>query len=239
MRHPPVRDDVRLWESQFFHMPNFADSTIAAAFAPENFLGCEEGGFAGGCASMDYPTTIPDNTETPADESRVPHADTTGPADPGWLGKWLGDPVFSYSGPFTLALTAASDGSATSGVVTVKNVGAGIAPFRIRTTHPWIVVRHDSDPFPRTLDGSVAVGSEIDVVLQKETDSQPRITQPGYESVLRITLNTAAMPPGLTVGAVHLEPLLGSGGAFTVEIIAANGASGLPHQAIIPKVAQD
>jgi hypothetical protein len=239
MRHPPVRDDARLWESQFFNMPNFADSTIAAAFAPENFLGCEEGGFSSGCPAMDYPTTIADNPETPADEARIPHADTTGAADAAWLGKWLGDPVFSYNGPFTLALTAANDGSATSGVVTVKNVGAGIAPFRIRTSHPWIVVRHDNDPFARTLDGSVAVGSEVQVVLQRATESQPRITQPGYESVLRITLDTAAMPPGLTVGAVHLEPLLGSGGAFTVEVIAANGASGLQNRAVIPKVAQD
>jgi hypothetical protein len=47
------------------------------------------------------------------------------------------------------------------------------------------------------------------------------------------------MPAGLTVGAVYLEPLLGGGGAFTVEIIAASGASGLPHRATAPKVAQD
>ena len=239
MRHPPVRDDVRLWESQFFHMPNFADPVIAAAFAPGNFLGCEEGGFSGGCPGMDYPTTIADDPGTDADESRIPHADTSGAADPSWLAKWLGDPVFSYDAPYTLALTAADDGSSTSGVVTVRNVGAGLAPFRIRTSHPWIVVRHDNDTFPRTLDGSVAVSSDIEVVLQKASDEQPRIAQAGYDSVLRITLDTASMPDGLTIGAVHLEPLLGTGGAFTIEIIAANGASSLPYRATVPKLAQD
>ncbi|MGH2610673.1 MAG: hypothetical protein ACRDHF_16445, partial [Tepidiformaceae bacterium] len=65
------------------------------------------------------------------------------------------------------------------------------------------------------------------------------IAQAGWESVLRITLDTAAMPPGLTVGAVYLEPLLGSGGVFTVNITAVNGASGLPNRATVPKVAQD
>ncbi|MEX1104531.1 MAG: hypothetical protein WED87_09785, partial [Dehalococcoidia bacterium] len=101
------------------------------------------------------------------------------------------------------------------------------------------IVRHDNDQFPRTLDGGVAIGAETEVVLQSANETRPRIAQQGWDSVLRITLDTAAMPPGLTVGAVHVEPLLGSGGAFTVEIIAANGASGLPNRAVVPKLAQD
>jgi hypothetical protein len=153
MRHPPVREDQRLWQSQFFRMPDFGLEIISAAFAPSNFLDCEEGGFSGGCPAMDYPTTIDTG------ELLIPHADTTGPADPSWRARWLGDPVFSYSGPASLPLTAFTDGTATSGVVRVRNVGVGIAPFRIRTSHPWIVVRHDNDPFVRGLDGSVAVGS--------------------------------------------------------------------------------
>ncbi|MEX0784555.1 MAG: hypothetical protein WD557_18110 [Dehalococcoidia bacterium] len=239
MRHPPVRDDERLWESQFFNMPNFENAEIAAAFAPENFLACEEGGFSGGCPSMDYPTTIADDPETEADKSLIAHADTTGASQASWRAKWLGDPVFGYEGPYTLALTASTDGSATSGLLTVRNIGTGIAPFRIRTSHPWIIVRHDNDQFPRTLDGGVAIGAETEVVLQSANETRPRIAQQGWDSVLRITLDTAAMPPGLTVGAVHVEPLLGSGGAFTVEIIAANGASGLPNRAVVPKLAQD
>ncbi|MGH2610360.1 MAG: hypothetical protein ACRDHF_14870, partial [Tepidiformaceae bacterium] len=216
MRHPPQRDGQLLWEPQTFRMPDFGLEIISTAFAPSNFLDCEEGGFSGGCPAMDFATTI----DIGEPELLTPHADTTGPANPAWRAKWLGDPVFSYSGPASLPLTAFTDGSATSGVVRVRNVGVGIGPFRIRTSHPWIVVRHDNDQFPRRLDGSVAVGSEIEVVLQKATESQPRIAQAGWESVLRITLDTAAMPPGLTVGAVYLEPLLGSGGVFTVDITA-------------------
>lgn len=239
MRHPPDREGRELWDPQFFEMPSFENPIVASSFATEHFISCEDGGFAGGCPAMDFPTTLPDDAATPAkNEARIPHADTTPAYNPAWLSKWLGDPVFSYNAPYTMGLTASTDGTATTGVVRVKNVGSGIAPFRIRASHPWIVVKHANDTFARTLDGSVAMGSETEVVLQSKNDTRPRLAQAGWESVLQVTLDTSAMPAGLTVGFVHLEPLLGSGGAFTIEIIAVNGASGLQHRAVAPGIAQ-
>jgi hypothetical protein len=47
------------------------------------------------------------------------------------------------------------------------------------------------------------------------------------------------MPSGLTIGKVYLEPLLGGGGAFTIEVAAAKGASGLGHRAKVPAIATD
>jgi hypothetical protein len=239
MRFPPTREGRHLYDAQTFSMPDLTNPVVAAAFAPEHFLGCEEGGFDSGCPEMDFPTTIQDNPDTEANEARIPHTDTTPAFDPAWLGKWLGDPVFEYNAPYTMVLTASQDGKATSGTAIVRNVGAGIGPFRVRTSHIWIVAQHVNDPFPRSIDGSVAVGQNTEVVLQRQTDTQPRVAQQGYDSVLRITLDTSSMPDGLTVGYVQLEPLLGSGGVFTIEIIATKGASGLPYDATLPGLTRE
>ncbi|HEX6032507.1 MAG TPA: hypothetical protein VFY90_13825 [Tepidiformaceae bacterium] len=239
MRFPPMREGRYLYDAQTFSMPDLTNPVVAAAFAPEHFLACEEGGFESGCPEMDFPTTVEDNTDTPANEARIPHADSTPAFDPAWLGKWLGDPVFEYNAPYTMVLTASTDGKATSGTAIVRNVGAGIGPFRVRTSHVWIVAQHVNDPFPRSIDGSVAVGQDTEVVLQRQTDTQPRMAQKGYDSVLRITLDTRSMPDGLTVGYVQLEPLLGSGGVFTIEVIATKGASGLAYDATLPGLTRD
>lgn len=223
---PDVNPANRIWPPQKFFVPVLSDGRVASAFAPGNFLDCEDDGFSGGCPAMDFPTTI-------AERKVVTHPDTTPPADETFRTFLLGDPKFQYSGPAQVALTAANDGSATSATVVVKNVGKGIAPFRVRTSAPWIVVRHPTDPASRTLDGGVAVGTEIDVVIQK----LPRVTQKGYDSTLVVTLAPDLMPGGSLQGKVWIEPLLGSGGVFELTVTAAQGANSYPYRAVAPGVA--
>jgi hypothetical protein len=121
----------------------------------------------------------------------------------------------------------------------MKNVGSGIAPFRIRTSADWIVVRHPGDPAVRTLDGGVAIGSETDVVTQAPSATLPRVAQKGYQSVLLITLNSALMPPGTSVGKVWIEPLLGGGSAYVVTVTGTKGTVTYSYKAVVPGVSGD
>ncbi|MBI2765081.1 MAG: hypothetical protein HYX53_04125 [Chloroflexi bacterium] len=228
MRNPPTKNGKLVWPVQTFEAPKMAFEAVAKAFQPETYDACDALSFVGGCPAMDYPTTIPEL-------SAVTHRDTTTVIDSGEAASFLGDPRLAYSGPTTMALTAYKDGTATSGTVTVQNLGKGIGPYRIRTSAPWIVVRHPTDPPLRTLDGGVVVGQELDVVLTKA----PRTTQKGYISTLQITLNTSLLPPGSSSGKVWIEPLLGGGGAFEVTITAANGANSYVNRRVVPNLAND
>ena len=209
-------------------MPDFGAPEVADAFKPQHFLDCQEASFSGGCPAMDYPTTIPGRNV-------IPHADTTPPVDPSLVSSFLGDPYVQYQGPATLTVTATSSG-ATNGVITVKNIDTWIAPFRVRTSADWIVVHHPGDS-TRTIDGSVAIGAETDVVSQQASGTRPRIAAKGKDSVLVITLDPALMPPGVSIGQVQIEPLLGGGGNFTVTVSASKGSStGLPFRNFVPGV---
>jgi hypothetical protein len=230
MRYPPVSASGRMWTAQTFTMPDFALPEIAAAFDPKHFLDCQEAGFTGGCAAMDYPTTIQREGV-----NITPHADTTPPRSAAEAGSLLGDPYFSYSGPTFMSLTGYSDGTATTDTVTVSNIGSFVGPYRIRTSHPWIIVRHPGDPASRSLDGGVVVGAETEVVVR----SNPRTTRPGYSSVLEITIAPRSMPEGVSTGTVWIEPLLGGGGNFQIDILAANGASNFTYKRVVPGVASD
>jgi hypothetical protein len=235
MEIPPAKDKVRMWPAQEFFMPDFSRKEVAAAFDPQNFLDCQEAGFAGGCPLMDFPTSWPDDPETKdVNEERKTHRDGSPPADAALVSKFLGSPQFQYTGATEFTLTAYSDGTATEGIVVVRNVGTWIAPFRIRSTVPWIVVRHPGDPATRTLDGGVAIGKETQVVTQNANTTRPRIATPGYESRLSITLDPSKMPPGTVEGKVFIEPLLGSGGAFEVKIRATGGATTNRYRVVAP-----
>jgi hypothetical protein len=167
---------------------------------------------------MDFPTTIPASNV-------APHPDTTPPVDPSLAAAFIGDPRLQTTGPTTASLETNSSG-ATSVTITVSNVGTWLAPFRIRTSANWIVVRHANDPVARTLDGGVAIGNETDVVLQRGGVTTPRIAQKGYQSVLTVTLDQASMPGGTSTGTVLIEPLLGSGSTFTLTVTGKN--NGVP-----------
>ncbi|MEO6399064.1 MAG: hypothetical protein ABIP13_11395 [Tepidiformaceae bacterium] len=232
---PPVTPANRYWAPQAFVIPDFGEASVAAAFTPQHFLDCQDGGFSGGCPSMDFPTTIPSR-------GVITHPDTTPAVSPGLISKFLGDPKLQYSGPSSLALSVTSSGAATNGTITVKNVGTWIAPFRVRTTADWIVVQHPGDS-TRTLDGSVAVGAETEVVTQQATATRPRIAHKGNDSVLLITVNPAFLTAGVgRSGKVYIEPLLGGGNVFVIDVTVAGGAPptpGLSHRNVVPNVASD
>jgi hypothetical protein len=232
---PEVDPTGRLWPPQKFFMPEMTSAAVSAAFGPAYFLACEDEGFGGGCPLMDFPTTVPD-------KNIVPHADTTPSSDALQAAALLGDPKLAYKGPTELALATRPDGTASSGTVIVTNVGKGVGPFRIRTSASWIAVRHPLDAATRTLDGGVAVGHELDVVVQGANPIQGklRIAQKGYDSTLVITLLPEAMPPGTLHGAVWIEPLLGGGGVFQVNITATHGAAGpVSYKSVAPALSAD
>lgn len=229
MRNPPYPSQgattVRLWPAQHFLMPDFTIPSVGAAFSPEVFSSCEDRGFGGGCtAAMDFPTTIPEH-------DLVPHADATLAADPALAVTLLGNPMFQYSGSPTASLFVKRDGTVTRSSLTVTNVGLGIAPFRVRTSAPWIIVRHDTDPTGRTIDGGVAVGLDKSVVIRAASSGQPPIAQQGYASQLIITLDPAQMPPGVSTGTVVIDPLFGGGGTFSVSV---TGVKSFAYQTILP-----
>lgn len=223
MRFPPYPTQgdttVRMWPAQTFLMPDFTIPAVAAAFAPEVFSTCENQGFGAGCtAAMDFPTTIPA-------KQIVQHPDLTPPANLAMAAALLGNPMFQYSGSQSAMLFVKRDGTVTNSSFTVTNVGLGIAPFRVRTSAPWIVVRHDTDPTGRRMDGGVALGQDEKVVLRLGSSQQ------GYTSQLIITIDPTQMPKGVSVGTVFIEPLLGGGGTFSVNV---TGVNGYNYQTILP-----
>lgn len=214
----PVNPEGRLWLPQTFSMPSLAVPAVAAAMTAENYNSCSTAGFSGGCASMDFPTSIPEL-------GIEPHFDPTPPVDPSIAAAFIGDPQLQVVGDRAVTITASST-TATSSAVTVRNIGKWIAPFRVRTSAAWLIVRHPSDPPGRVVDGGVAIGSETDVVVQKS----PRIATRGRDSELQITVDTRYLPEGQLSGTVIIEPLLGGGGitTITVQVDRADTGGGAP-----------
>ena len=227
-------------------MPHMESKLVAKAFAPEHFKACEDGGFSGGCPLMDYPTafTIPPPGDAPATQSAGPvegvkvvaHKDTTPPVDPALAAGILGAPRLSFEGPDALSLTSSSPVS--SEPVFVYNNGTWIGPYRVRVSAPWIGVRHAGDSSTRTMDGGVAIGVEVPIVIQ----SDPRtIAGYGYVSSLVVFLVADYLPGGTSKGSVTFESLLGPQASFTVPITAVNTgvAAPLPRRAFITSIASD
>ncbi len=208
---PPLLDGPRLWKAAEFRMPEFGHPLIASAFAPAVFDACEQLSFAGGCPRMDFPTDIPD-------WSISPHTDQTPPVDPAGAAALIGEPRLIVNGPGVIVVKVDPDNPEAGDIVTVSNIGSGIAPFRVRTTHPWILVRHPQDDSARTLDAGVTVGAEIDVVLSKD----PLRTQKGYHSRLKVTVDPARAPQGVTTGSIIIEPLLGGAPSIVIDVTAWN-----------------
>jgi hypothetical protein len=223
---------VRLYESAPVTMPSVrAENPPQAwldAFDPQNFIDCQAAGFSGGCAAMDYPTSIPEREIwTRTDPTEVNPADAIG---------FLGAPVLQVTGPTTANLAVPASGTPGSVQVVVSNTGTWLAPFRVRTSMPWLIARHPTDPATRTLDGGVAVGKEVTVVVT----SAPRVTQAGYDSILMVTVDPARYPGGTQTAKLWVEPLYGAGSVFelTVTAIGSSPAPG-PNRAIIPFAVKD
>ena len=246
MKHPPKRAPVgspsgtvasiQFWPSQDVSMPDFQNPAVAAAFAPSNFLGCQEAGFSGGCPSMDFTTNSPPRS--------IQHLDTTPPVNPALAASFLGAPNLSVEAPSTAMVSIGSDNVASRVAFTVRNGGSWIGAFRIRTSDPWIVVRHPGDSSGRSLDGGVAIGSETDVVTQQASAGPPsrlRVAQKGYASNLIITATSGA-PRGSSSGKVWIEPLFGGGAPVEITVEIANAGTGGPpgpertRRAVIPDV---
>ncbi|WP_322817516.1 hypothetical protein [Tepidiforma sp.] len=125
-------------------------------------------------------------------------------------------------------------------MLTVRNTGTGIGPFRVRTSATWLIVRHPNDPPGRVIDGAVAVGSDLQVV----TSTSPRVTQAGADSVLEIRIDPAVLPTSATSGTILIEPLMGPLQAFsiTVTVQRSGSASGPPlppFKRVLPNVTRD
>lgn len=215
MRYPPVRNGQQLWQPVEFYMPRFDHPDVAAAFSRENWLECA---LYLRCAAMDFPTTIPELDITP-------HPDPTPRIDPSAAQSFLGTPRLVVVGPPSAVLQTFPDGSSETITVTVRNAGTWLAPYRVRTSAPWVRVHHPSDPPGRTLDGGVVVGSETRVVAGSGTTD-------GFIAQLVVDVDRAAQPAGVAHATLWLEPLFGPGTPVSIEVTAVKTGD-LPSQRIV------
>ncbi|MGD9934677.1 MAG: hypothetical protein AB7T37_13310 [Dehalococcoidia bacterium] len=213
MSYPPKRAPVgapagtpatiQFWAPVQVNMPDFARPEVAAAFEPQHFLDCEAAGFSGGCPKMDFPTSFP-GVSVHRDPTPLPPASASAAA--------VGTPSLVVDGSTTITLGQTSGGAYDTAEVSVRNAGSWIAPFRIRSTATWLTVRHPGDAPDRTLDGSIAIGAETDVVTQQASPGPPprlRISTKGHVSKLVITVQPALVPAGGGEASIWIEPLLG------------------------------
>jgi hypothetical protein len=203
----PVNPAGRMWPPQAFAMPNLASPEVASAFTVAAFSTCEDAGFAGGCPLMDFPTT--------------PHYDSSLPPNPSDAAYFLGAPVLQIVGETNVKLSAGAT-SASSSPLTIKNLGSALAPFRIRTSAGWLVVKHPVES--RRLDGGIAIGANYQVVDQKS----PRIATAGRDSSLIITVDPTYLTAGTHTGTVTIDSLLGPATktVFTVTVVSTGGSGG-------------
>jgi hypothetical protein len=232
---PNAPATIQFWQSIPVSMPDFSRPEVSQAFDPQHFLDCQDAGFAGGCPAMDFPTASPDALLIHTDPTPVPAASAQAAA--------IGSPIIVVSGPAEIKLAEGTDGSATSVAITVRNDGTWIGPFRIRTSAPWIVVRHARDPAGRSLDAGVAIGADTDVVTQQASagpPAKPRLSQKGYASDLIVTADPSLIRPGeAPEGTLWIEPLLG-GPAYEFRVsITGHTVIGLPFRSVIPRLSSE
>ena len=214
-----------MWPAVAVNMPDLSIPAVASAFTPLFFINCENAlrdfNLFDGCPGMTFPTSIPEF-------GIEPHRDPTPPVDAGARERLLGRPAFTARGPSVANLAVDGDGDPESVDVTVWNTGTWIAPFRITRTANWIVVRRGEEnaPFAGHFHGGVAIGAETKVVIFDATRYGTEVSEQGRAPVLRITLDTDALPEGEDVeGAVLIEPLHGTGRAKRVLVRAGPGVN--------------
>jgi len=213
---PDEEGRIRMWPPVEFVMPDLTIPVVAYAFLPQTFMACYNNEWEDGCPGMDFPTTI-------EEFGVVPHQDPTPPLASDVMSILFGAPQLTYNGDEQLTITVDDDGFATSSVVSVSNSGTWLAPFRVRTSAPWLIVRHPGDDPERTLHGSLAVGSEIQVITQAAIGEEPFVTTAGYDSVLEITVDPENTPAGTLAQTVWIEPLYGGGEIVQILVIIQHG----------------
>jgi hypothetical protein len=231
---PGTPATIQFWNAVDVSMPDITRPEVSAAFAPDHFLACEEADFGGGCPAMDFPTNFEGQSLTHTDPTPLPSAALRAAI--------VGIPSLGVEAPETIELLAGAAG-VNQVPITVYNTGTWIAPFRIRTSAPWIVVRHATDATTRTLDGGVAIGVETEVVTQQASAGPPartRIAEKGYISRLIVTADTSRVGTGDTpVGTIWIEPLLGGQSfSLTVQLEGHIGPS-LPYRMFVPWVSSE
>ena len=233
---------VRFWAPVQVNMPDPSIPAVAVAFSPQVYIACAETSWLGGCPEMYFPTSFPDL-------GVEPHQDPTPPVDPRLRDRLIGAPETVIRGPESVAIAVDDDGRAGSVRATVQNVGTWIAPFRIHTSAPWLVVRREGR---ERLHGGVTMGAETTVWHCVIPYCDADVTYQGRALELIITLDVEELPAGEDVrGTVVIEPLLGGGAIKTIEVRAGPsvertreleadpGEEELGERIVIPNVARD
>ena len=220
---------VRLWQPVDVNMPDHAIDAVRAALEPQNYIACDNAFWFGGCPAMHFPTSIPEF-------GVEPHLDPTPPADPAQLERLLGEPRIRITGPADAAIAVAGDGTPGSVEVLVQNAGTWIAPYRIETSHPWILVRRQDRPEFGRLHGGVAIGVETTVIVCTVNSCGQEITKQGHVAALAITLDVDELPEGEDVeGWVLIEPLYGEGSARRIAVRAGPGVEATTEGEALPE----
>ncbi len=220
---------VRLWQPVNVHMPDHGIPAVRAALEPQIYINCESAFWTGGCPAMHFPTSFPDLGITP-------HRDPTPPADPALLDRLLGKPRLRISGPADVAIAIGEDGTPGSVEVLVENRGSWIAPYRIETSHSWILVRRSDLPAYGRLHGGVAIGAETTVMVCTAASCGQEITKRGHDARLAITLDLDELPEGEDVeGWVRIEPLAGEGAARRIVVRAGPGVEATTEGEALPE----
>lgn len=243
MRYPPKRAPVgapagtpatiQFWAPVQVNMPDFTRPEVAAAFDPQHFLDCENAGFSGGCPKMDFPTSFP-GAPAHRDPTPLPAASASAAA--------VGSPSLVVDGATTITLRETSAGVYDTAQVSVRNAGSWIAPFRIRSTAAWLTVRHPGDPTSRTLDASIAIGAETDVVTQQASAGPPpraRIAVKGQVSQLLITIQPTLVPAAGGEASIWIEPLLGGAPIELKVTVGEHSPAARPYRLFLPWISSE
>ena len=236
---------ARLWPAVKVNMPDPTIPAVAAALSPQVYFPCSDSFWYDGCAAMHFPTSFPDL-------GIEPHQDPTPPVDPTLRDALIGEPKTLIKAPADVAIAVDENGVAGSTEVTVQNVGTWIAPFRVQTSDPWIVVHREGNG---RLHGGVAVGVETTIVICTANYCSELITKRGHDTALIITVDPELLPEGEDVqGSVLIEPLLGEGTITRIVVHAGPSVETteeseeaheedleqtLEHRIVVPNVARD
>lgn len=238
---------VRLWPPVQVNMPDLEIPAVKVAFSPQVYFACVDAGWFPGCPEMHFPTSFPDL-------GIEPHRDPTPPVDPTLRDRLIGAPDTLIKGPSSIAIAVDESGQPDSVEVTVQNVGTWIAPFRIQTSAPWVVVHREGNG---RLHGGVAIGAETTVWECRPGPTAwctEDVTKRGHTLALIITIDVDQLPEGEDVqGTVTIEPLLGEGAVKVIDVHAGpsvetttaleahedEAEQALKHRIVVPNVTKD
>ncbi len=237
---------ARLWPPVQVNMPDFTIPAVAAAFSPQSYFPCSDSFWYDGCPALHFPTSFPDL-------GIEPHHDPTPPVDTSLRQRLIGAPDLLITGPEDASIAVDEEGLPGSVEVKIENRGTWIAPYRIETSAPWILVQRSGRE--GRLHGGVAIGAETIVWICRAMYCGADVTSEGHTAYLEITLDLEELPEGEAVsGYVLIEPLLGVGESKRIVVHAGSGVEEttsqeeqheedeglkLKHRIVIPNVGKD